>query len=200
MADDGSTELQSLIDRYQHGDPAARRELLARAVNRLRRLVAKMLGESFPSLRTRHDLDSVLNETWIRLFLALDQTSPPTVQDFFRLAAHKIRQVLLDLAERQAKLNRRETRALDAGESPDDSALGQETHNPVELAAWTEFHSRVTTLPEVERQIFELHYYLEIPQAEIARMTNLTPRQVSRLWIKAIEQLTQGFVEVEGIL
>ncbi len=66
-------------------------------------------------------------------------------------------------------------------------------------AAWTEFHSRVTTLPEAERQIFELHYYLEIPQAEIARMTNLAPRQVSRLWVKAIEQLTQGFAEVEGI-
>ena len=50
------------------------------------------------------------------------------------------------------------------------------------------------------RQIFELHYYLEVPQSEIARMTNVAPRQVSRLWIKAIEQLTRGFSEIEGIL
>src|SRR5205823_294766 len=100
----------------------------------------------------------------------------------------------------QSKRNRRETRALDAGDSPDESALEQETHNPMELAAWTEFHSRVSTLPDAERQIFELHYYLEIPQAEIARMTNLAPRQVSRLWIKSLELLTQGFAEIEGVL
>jgi RNA polymerase sigma factor (sigma-70 family) len=200
MAHDASADLQQLIDRFQPGDPTARRELLERAIDRLRRLAAKMLGDSFPRLQARHDLDSVVNETWIRLSQALEQTAPPTVQDFFRLAAHKIRQVLLDMAKRQARLNRRETLPLDASGSAQESALQQKTFNPLQLAAWTEFHARVPTLPEDERQVFEMHYYLEIPQAEIARMTNIAPRQVSRMWIKAIERLTQGFAAVEGFL
>jgi hypothetical protein len=35
------------------------------------------------------------------LVQALDQVEPPTVADFFRLAAHKVRQALLDLDPRK---------------------------------------------------------------------------------------------------
>jgi len=200
MANDASADLQLLIDGFHPDDPAGRRALLERAIARLRRLAAKMLGESFPRLQAGHDLDSVVNESWIRLSQALEQATPPTVQDFFRLAAHKIRQVLLDMAIRQSRRHRREKQVLDPSGSRQGSALEQHTHNPLQLAAWTEFHSRVPTLPEDERQIFEMHYYLEIPQSEIARMTNIAPRQVSRLWIKATERLTQGFAEIEEIV
>lgn len=199
MANDASADLQLLIDGFQPDNPSSRRELLERAINRLRRLAAKMLGESFPRLQAGHDLDSVVNETWIRLSQALERASPPTVQDFFRLAAHKIRQVLLDMAERQSRRYSREQTALDASGSRPASALAQRTHDPLQLAAWSEFHARVPTLPDDERQVFEMHYYLEIPQAEIARITHIAPRQVSRLWIKAIERLTQGFSEIEEI-
>jgi RNA polymerase sigma factor (sigma-70 family) len=200
MANDSSSDLQRLIDGFEPGDSAARRAFLEQAVDRLRRLAAKMLGESFPRLQAGHDLDSVVNETYIRLLQALEQTSPPTVQDFFRLAAHKIRQVLLDMAEKQDRINNREVQGLSTGGSADESALQQKTQNPLQLAMWTEFHSRVPRLPEDERQVFDMHYYLEISQAEIARMTSLPPRQVSRLWLQAIERLTQGFAAVEEIV
>jgi RNA polymerase sigma factor (sigma-70 family) len=200
MTQDSSVDLQRLIDRFQPGDLEVRRELLERAVDRLRRLAAKMLGESFPRLQGEHDVDSVVNETWIRLLQALEQSSPATVQDFFRLAAHKIRQVLLDMADRQTRLDRREGRHLESGDSTDGSAVEQQTHDPLQLTMWTEFHSRVPKLPDDERQIFEMHYYLEIPQSEIARITGIAPRQVSRLWIKAIERLTQGFAAVEELM
>ena len=197
MAHDSSADLQRLIDRFQTSDVDVRRDLLERAVDRLRRLAAKMLGESFPRLQTEHDLDSVVNETWIRLLQALEQASPPTVQDFFRLAAHKIRQVLLDMADRQTRLGRRETHGLAESASTEASAVEQRTDDQLQLAMWTEFHSRVPKLPDDERQVFEMHYYLEIPQAEISQLTNIAPRQVSRLWIKAIERLTQGFAAVQ---
>ena len=44
--DDASVELQALIDRLGQGDEAARRQLLERAVRRLRGLAARMLGGS----------------------------------------------------------------------------------------------------------------------------------------------------------
>jgi RNA polymerase sigma factor (sigma-70 family) len=196
VAADSSTELQQLIDRVPSGDSAVRRELLARSFDRLRRLTAKMLGESFPRLQAGHDLDSVVNETWIRLVRALDQTSPATVQEFFSLAAHKIRQVLLDMARQQTRLDRRNERELMTDDSAGDSALQQDTRNPLQLSMWTEFHNRVPNLPDDERQMFEMHYYLEVPQVEIARLMNITPRQASRLWVRALERLTEGFAEI----
>jgi DNA-directed RNA polymerase specialized sigma24 family protein len=115
VSSDSSTILQALLNRMNKGDRAARAELLERACDRLRRLANALLGESFPALRQRHELDSVVHETWLRLVQALDQTEPPTVADFFRLAAHKIRQVLLDMAERQQHRGRREVIELGSG-------------------------------------------------------------------------------------
>jgi hypothetical protein len=40
---------------------------------------------------------------------------------------------------------------------------------PARLALWTEFHEKVAALSEQERAVFEMHYYLGLPQAEIAQ-------------------------------
>jgi len=37
-----------------------------------------------------------------------------------------------------------------------------------------------------------MHYYLELPQAEIARMLDLHPRKVSYPWVAATEKLGEG--------
>src|SRR6516165_4193838 len=114
MPGDDSAELQGLLDRLRQGDREARRLLLERACERLRRLAERMLYGSFPELARRHELDSVVHETWLRLLQALDTTEPPTVADFFRLAAHKFRQVLLDMAQGERRRAQREVLGLSA--------------------------------------------------------------------------------------
>ena len=200
MNDDASIQLQGLIDRMRAGDVVARHELLERACGRLRRLAGKMLSGSFPAVSQRHELDSVVHETWLRLLQALEKTDPPTVADFFRLAAHKIRQVLLDMAERQRKQDGREVQRTFGDSSRDSTApeAGQYTYDPKRLALWTEFHAKVATLTDDQRAVFDMHYYLELPQAEIAGLLGLTPRQVSRLWIAATDQLADGLADVDG--
>ncbi len=195
MSDDATVQLQLLIDRAGRGDAGARRELLERACARLRRLAATVFYGSFPALRRRHELDSVVHDAWLRLLQALDKTSPPTVADFFRLAAHKVRQVLLDMAERQRRLGGREV--LGAGGA--DGEAGH-THDPARLALWTEFHERVASLADDERAVFETHYYLDLPQAEVAKFLNLHPRKVSYLWVAATEKLAEGLEEADGLL
>jgi RNA polymerase sigma factor (sigma-70 family) len=144
-------------------------------------------------LARRHEVDSVVHETWVRLLQALDKTEPPTVADFFRLAAHKFRQVLLDLAQGERRRAQREVLGLSCVDSdgPAPSAASA-THDPARLALWTEFHEKVAMLSEEERSVFEMHYYLELPQAEIAKMLELHPRKVSYLWIAATEKLGEG--------
>ena len=188
-----SIEIQDLLDRLRRGDGEARRLLLERACERLRRLAGQMLHGSFPELARRHELDSVVHETWVRLLQALEKAEPPTVADFFRLAAHKFRQVLLDMAQGERRRAQREVLGLSGADSKGPASSGASTsYDPARLALWTEFHEKVATLGEQERAVFELHYYLELPQAEIARVLQLHPRKVSYLWIAATERLGEG--------
>ena len=184
MNEGSSVELQGLLDRLRQGDREARQLLLERACERLRRLAGKMLHGSFPELARRHEVDSVVHETWVRLLQALDKAEPPTVADFFGLAAHKFRQVLLDMAQGERRRAQREVLGLSGTEPATTS-----THDPTRLALWTAFHEKVATLGDQERAVFEMHYYLELPQAEIAQVLELHPRKVSYLWIAATEKL-----------
>ena len=58
MNGDHTTELQGLLDRLLAGDDSARQQLISRAYQKLRRLAAKMLGESFPRLNGLHPGES----------------------------------------------------------------------------------------------------------------------------------------------
>ncbi len=196
-----TAELQILIDRVRQGDAEARRQLLERAYDRLRRLAGRILAGSFPTVQAKHDVHSVVHETWFRLLQALEKTQPETVADFFRLAAHKIRQVLLDLVEKQRKRSQREI----LGFADDSSAGGvpepvQVTHDPRKLAMWTDFHRQVEQLTGDERAIFEMHYYLDLPQVEIAKILNFHPRKVSYLWVAATEKLADVLGEAEDMI
>src|SRR5215468_6693843 len=135
MNEGSSVELQGLLDRLRRGDREARR----------------MLHGSFPELARRHEVDSVVHETWVRLLQALDKAEPPTVADFFRLAAHKFRQVLLDLAQDERRRAQREVLGL-SGADGVGPAPGTEstTHDPARLELWTEFHEKVAALGEQE--------------------------------------------------
>src|SRR6516162_4203219 len=117
MDEAGSVELQGLLDRLRRGDREARGLLLERACERLRRLAGRMLHGSFPELARRHEVDSIVHETWMRLLQALEKVDPPTVADFFRLAAHKFRQVLLDMAQRERRRAQREVLGLSGANS-----------------------------------------------------------------------------------
>jgi DNA-directed RNA polymerase specialized sigma24 family protein len=69
------------------------------------------------------------------------------------------------------------------GTLPQDPA--DETHEPGRLASWTEFHDRVGTLPDEEREVFHLLWYHELTQAEAAQVLGTTERIVGSLWRRA---------------
>src|SRR5689334_14890740 len=171
MTGDTTQDLQGLIDRLGRGDDAARAELLARAYHRLSRIASAMFHRDFPGLRDRHDPESVVDESWARLMRALETVRPPTVEDFLRLVAHKVRQVLLDMAGHQ---KRRDEWLRDAAaqgrDGPGRCDPADESLEPGRLALLTEFHRQVGNLPADQRAVFDLHYYTGLPQAEIARL------------------------------
>jgi DNA-directed RNA polymerase specialized sigma24 family protein len=121
------------------------------------------------------------------------------VADFFRLAAHKVRQVLLDMVDKE----RRDLHQHLTMKQPDDSLADRNRNEPADqsldgarLAVWTEFHEHVGTLDEGQRAVFEMHYYLGLPQAEIARIMELHPRKISYLWVAATEALADDLSQI----
>jgi RNA polymerase sigma-70 factor (ECF subfamily) len=101
------------------------------------------------------------------------------------LSALQIRRVLIDLARRQ-KVRKGNANPQEVGSStePADS-----TYNPARLAAWTEFHQKVEELPEAEREVLNLVYYMNLTQVEAAKLLGLHAKEVSRRWIRAIRRL-----------
>src|SRR5438270_12816899 len=93
MPDLSTTEaLQVILDRFLAGDPAAKRELIGRAYDRLL-VVARKVLRSFSAVD--ESTAAVLHDAYRRLDSALTDVKPPTVRAFFGLAALQVRRGLL---------------------------------------------------------------------------------------------------------
>jgi RNA polymerase sigma factor (sigma-70 family) len=201
MSGDTTADVERLIERLRNGDDSARRALLERVVHRLHRIARSTVRKEFPRLLPRHEVNSVVDEAWMRLMKALETTRPETAAEFYSLMFYKVRQVLLDMARRQTRDDARCQQEPDEPEDSDASPGGDEgdtTHDPARLALWTEFHLQVNNLPDQQRLVFDFHFYAGVPQAEIARLLDLHPKQVSRLWLAATGQLGRWLREFEN--
>ena len=183
---DQTAELQVLIDRVNQGDDEARRELIDRAYERLRHPSALILRKSFPRLKGPPSLiepTDVVNEAVCRLYHALEEIKPATVQDFFRLAAQRIRWLLIDLA-------RRADRTAQPGrddQQPVESYLNAASSDPPSGLA--ELYQQIEGLPVHEREVVDLLYFHGLTQAETAIHMGVTERTVRRYWILARARL-----------
>jgi RNA polymerase sigma factor (sigma-70 family) len=203
MNGDTTADVGNLIERLRRGDESARRALLDRVYHRLRRIAAATFRKEFGRLRGRHDVDSVVDEAWARLLRALEHAAPKSADEFYNLMFLKVRQVLLDMARKQTREDARLEAAPVNGSSggpPPALDVADSTHEPSLLAFWTDFHREVASLPEQERVVFEFHYFADFPQSEIARLLDLHPRQVSRLWIAATARLAAALGENESMV
>jgi RNA polymerase sigma-70 factor (ECF subfamily) len=187
MSEHDSTVIQALIARLRTDNEAARLELLNRANDRLTRLTRKMLRD-YPGVHRWEQTDDVLQNALLRLYRALEQVSPPTVVDFFRLAAVQIRRELIDLARRYSgPLGLGAHHSSRAGVDESGGGLARldapdSTYDPGRLAEWTDFHLKVETLPDDVREIVDLLFYQGLSQAEAAAALDVSERTVKRRW------------------
>jgi RNA polymerase sigma factor (TIGR02999 family) len=192
MRDDHTAALQGLIDRMRQGDEAARRELIARTYERLRHLSAVILRKSFPRMKEAPTLlqtTDIANESAYRLYQALGEIQPRTVNDFFRLAAQRIRWLLLDMAKQTDRKGRRVSVDSTPGGDPEDPGR---TDPPAGLV---ELYQQIELLPENERDVVDLLYFHGLSQTEAAAHLGVTERTVRRYWATARLRMYEALKE-----
>jgi RNA polymerase sigma factor (sigma-70 family) len=190
MATNQTIEIQNLVDKLKAGDESARQELINCACDRLTKLTRRML-RGYPRVHRWEQTDDVMQNALMRLYRTLADVKPASAADFYRLAALNIRRELLDLAKHY--YGPRGLGAHHASVGPDrgsdDKPLAPDAaapdDDPAKLAGWTELHSRVEQLPDEEREVFDLLWYQELPQAEAATLLGVSERTIKRRWASA---------------
>ncbi len=191
MVDSSAAGLQPLLQLACEGDAAALDELLRHSAQRLTDLARHML-RGFPGVRRWADTDDVLQNALIRLVSALREVRPASPREFLGLASLQIRRELIDLARHyygpQGQGANYQTHGGDLTSSPTARAADV-NHDPSSLAEWHEFHEKIGTLPDEEREAVSLLYYQGLSQAEAAELLGVSVRTVQRRWHAALEQL-----------
>ena len=178
--------VQRCLARLGTQDPSVGAELLEYARRRLTLLADRMFAR-FPVLHQHEEVEDVFQEAMLRLWQSLEEVGPTTVAGFMGLAALQIRRALVDLCRSHFGARRPTVNGNDGHTF--EHLPGDDTWAPDDLACWSEFHEAADRLPEPERTVFDLLYYHELPQIEVAGLMQISERQVRRHWQSARREL-----------
>jgi RNA polymerase sigma-70 factor (ECF subfamily) len=172
-----------VIQRYLDalpGDRAAEpiiREVLDRAVGRLRLLCATLLHRSYPRLTQpplNLETDELLGGVVAGLLTALRTIRPQTVRQFFALATQHMRWQLNDLARRLDKQPAAVALAEAGVPAPPSSSVSGLTPEARRML------EAIEGLPEAEREVFDLVRIQGLTYAEAAGVVDVCEKTVQR--------------------
>jgi RNA polymerase sigma-70 factor (ECF subfamily) len=137
------------------------------------------------------EIDDVLQNAVLRLLQWKPAAPLANTADFFRMMTRIIRNELIDLARRyygpQGLGTRHDTGTPPpAGEAPPQALdVADSTNEPGRIVLWTEFHGCVEALPDEERDVFGLRWYVGLTHTEVAAALGVAEITVRRRWLRA---------------
>jgi len=180
-------ELTTCLQRLAAGDLAARDELIAVACERMRHIAHRML-QRFPTVRRWDQTDDIVQNAAMRLYRALGDVAPQSVRHFTGLVAIQIRRELLDLAKKYAgpeshaaNHQTNHPRANGEGRAAVDD-VSAPTEPTGDMEKWSQLHVAAASLPEDERELFHMVWYLGLKQDHAAQLLECSVRTVKRRW------------------
>ncbi|MDA1039074.1 MAG: sigma-70 family RNA polymerase sigma factor [Planctomycetota bacterium] len=196
MDDDdlSSPDLADCLSRLAAGDLTARDGILELCSGRLRVLAHRMLRR-FPAVRRWDDTDDVFQNSALRLHRALAEVSVTSARSVMALAATQLHRELIDLARHhagpQSYAANHATNVVPRESSPSHNArfIDLASSSDPLLERWTRFHEAIAALPEEERELFHLVWYVGADQKTIAGLLECSPRTVKSRWRIAREKV-----------
>ena len=202
---DHTTQIQALIDRLVAGDESARTELVQCTWDRLLRLT-RQISLDYPPVRRWEQTDDIFQNASIRIWKALEKVPLKNARHFLRLAAEKIRFELIDLARHyQGPLGQgRNHQTQSPTRASQTSALTHiegaiVTNDPSKAAQWADIHAQVGKLPDELKEVFDLIWYHDLLQSEVAQLLDVDIRTVKRRWRQARLELQSMLIDSESI-
>ena len=174
------------------GDRGAMDQLIPLVYEELARIAHRQLGLEAPG----HTLSTtaLVHEAYLRL---VDQTRAQWADraQFFGVAAHSMRRVLVDHARRHRAARRggvqRRVVSLEALEAADVASLAAGERADI-LVALDEALDQLAALDARQARVVECRFFGGLTEAETAEALGVTPRTVARDWVKARGWLYQA--------
>jgi RNA polymerase sigma-70 factor (ECF subfamily) len=178
-----TAQLHDWLTRIRAGDETARDELLRSVSQRLEVLARRMLHR-FPQLRRGEQTDDILQGALLRLLDALREVRPESRRSFDNLSAVMIRRQLIDLWRHHYGPSGPGTHHDSDPSAPARAPAPEDDFPDVDRV-----HELVDQLPEDQREVFELRYYHDLSQDEVAEAVGVSTRTVQRRWAAALRRL-----------
>jgi RNA polymerase sigma factor (sigma-70 family) len=188
-----TAKLTTCLHRLAAGEDSARVTILEICDGRLRQLAHRLLG-NFAKVRRWDDTDDVAQNAALRLYRALAQTVPDSPRGLMGLMATQIQRELLDLARKHsgpmsyAANHGTNVRRDKHGEVVfvDEAVDPGDVHDEeIPIDRWEQFHSAMEALPEEQREVFKLVWYLGLDQQAAADALGISVRTLARRWQEA---------------
>jgi len=183
--------LQKRSEEARAGNLAAKDEMESLAYQIVYERVSIRLNAAYPDVVKRGtSVASVISRAWLRIKRPIDNP-----KDLFCLLAYMVRfaiaEVVNDLRSDDA---RRVASGLPTADSDSQGrSPGQwedrSAENPQTLAIWTEFHQRIATLPDDEREVFELKHFMGMSREAVSQVLGVSINDVRVRWLKALRGL-----------
>jgi RNA polymerase sigma factor (sigma-70 family) len=182
MSEDGNTSVlvEDCLARLAAGDKDAWDALMTHAFNRLLRQCERIIGQELSRPNPLVTANSVLAEAYRRLATAManSKVHPTTAREFFGLSARNIRWQIKDMLRKPVEKGA-DTRCL-AGLAEGPGAATE----VADRETWGLFWEAVDSLPDAEREVFDLMYVHGFSQYEAADILGKTRNQVDGQWRK----------------
>jgi len=170
-----SGEITRLLGAFSKGEPEAEARLMELTYHELRKIAAGHMRRerSARSLQTTE----LVHEAYLRL---VDQATTPCRDraHFFQVAAHVMRQILIDRARKRHAGKR-------GGGAPEislDSALDIAQAQSVDLLALEEALARLQKVDGRQCQVVEMRFFAGMSEDEIAEVLGVSARTINREW------------------
>jgi RNA polymerase sigma-70 factor (ECF subfamily) len=183
-------DVTHLLRAVQNGDKDAESRLIEIIYPELRRLARRQMRRE----RSNHTLQTtaLVHEAYLRLTLAQARTWEARAQ-FMAIAAHLMRQVLIDHARARGRKKR------SAGEQIwlDEQMAGLEMR-PIELIDLDECLDRLSKIDPRQSQIVEMRFFGGLNVQEVAQQLGVSPKTVKRDWQVARAWLYRELRRTDG--
>jgi RNA polymerase sigma factor (TIGR02999 family) len=172
-----SNQVTELLARWSKGDIAAREALFPVVYNELRRVAGRCLaGQNNQTLQST----ALVHEAYLRL-VRQDSVRVETRTHFFGIAAHLMRQILVDHARKRGAAKRGANCLMLAL----DEAVVLPQKREVDLIVLDDALNRLAALDPRQSQIVDLRFFGGLSIEDTSYVLGISPATVKREWATA---------------